>query len=88
MRGEAEGVERGKKGSPGILGNQKTSCTFCLGVQWHMEEKCALLLSTSTAWEQDISVPQSRWEQRFPRPLNLKHLARKETHRVGVCVCV
>lgn len=42
--------------SPGILGNQKISCTFCLGVEQHMGGKCALLLSTSTAQEQDISA--------------------------------
>ena len=44
--------------SPGILGNHRTSCTF--RVQWHVEKKRALLMLTRTAWEQDISVPQSR----------------------------
>ena len=63
MRGELKGVERGKERlgrimSPGILGNEKTSCTFCLRDQQHVEEKCALLLSTSIAWEQDISEPE------------------------------
>lgn len=59
--------------SPGILGNEKTSCTFCLRDQeQHVEEKCAPLLSTSIAWEQDISEPESRWEQRHPRALNIR----------------
>lgn len=80
-------MERGKERlgmimSPGILGNEKTSCTFCLRDQeQHVEEKCAPFLSTSIAWEQDISEPESRWEQ-TPKGLKYKDLARRETTKL------
>lgn len=72
--------------SPGILGNEKTSCTCCLRDQQHVEGKCALLLSTTIAWEQDISEPESRWEQ-IPKGLP-KGLARRETTRLEWAHCM
>lgn len=81
VRGDSRGWREERLGRimlAGSLGNQKISCIL-LESSAARERKTCPTLSTSTAWEQDISGPQSRWEQRFPRSFNLKHLVKNKT---------